>query len=145
MNIEFFEKVKKQYPFPNHKIKNCSIAFISGGIIGGIGQGFLYLYLDIMKMNLETSQTLMIMTMIGLAALFTGLGVFDKIGQICGAGTFIPITGFANAVVSSAMEGRSEGPIFGIGSNMFKLAGSVITYGITSAILVALVRYWLFV
>jgi stage V sporulation protein AC len=145
MNIEYFEKVKKQYPFSNHKIKNCSIAFISGGIIGGIGQGFLYLYLDIMKMNLETSQTLMIMTMIGLAALITGLGIFDKIGQICGAGTFIPITGFANAVVSSAMEGRSEGPIFGIGSNMFKLAGSVITYGITSAILVALVRYWLFV
>lgn len=96
-------------------------------------------------MNLETSQTLMIMTMIGLAALLTGLGIFDKIGQICGAGTFIPITGFANAVVSSAMEGRSEGPIFGIGSNMFKLAGSVITYGITSAILVAFVRFWLFV
>ena len=53
MNIEYFEKVKKQYPFRNHKIKNCSIAFISGGIIGGIGQGFLYLYLDIMKMVLN--------------------------------------------------------------------------------------------
>lgn len=145
MNIESFKKVKEQYPFPNHKIKNMVIAFISGGSIGVIGQSILYLYLDVLKFNVETSQSLMIMTMIALAAVFTGIGIFDKLGQICGAGTFIPITGFANALVSSAMEGRSEGPIFGVGSNMFKLVGSVLAYGITTAIVVSLVRFLVFV
>ena len=143
MNVDAFKKIKEQYSFPNHNLKNIGIAFLSGGFIGMIGQGFLYVYLDVLKMNVETSQTLMIMTMIALAAILTGFGIFDKLGQICGAGTFIPITGFANALVSCAMEGRSEGPIFGVGSNMFKLAGSVIVYGVTSAVIVAFVRYWL--
>ena len=143
MSVENFKKVKEQYPFPSHKIRNACIAFISGGCIGVLGQLFLYMYLDVLKFNLETSNALMIMSIIGLTVICTCLGIFDKLAQYCGAGTFIPISGFANALVSSAMEGKSEGPIYGIGSNMFKLAGSVITYGISSAILVALIRFWL--
>jgi hypothetical protein len=71
--------------------------------------------------------------------------IFDKIAQKCGAGTFVPISGFANALTSSALECKSEGIIYGIGSNMFKLAGSVITYGIVSAYLLGIVRYVVYV
>ena len=79
-----------------------------------------------------------------LGALLTGLGLFDKLVQIFGAGLFIPITGFSNAVCSEALEYKSEGPIYGIGANMFKLAGSVITYGVVTSITLTLL-YALFV
>ena len=141
--MENFKKIKQEYPLPSHKIRNAIFAFISGGCIGLFGQFLLFVYMDVMKLNLETSNALMIMTIIFIAFLLTGLGIFDKLAQYCGAGTFIPITGFANALVSCAMESRSEGPIFGVGSNMFKLAGSVITYGISTAIIVAIFRFWL--
>ena len=121
-------------------MKNISIAFISGGMIGVIGQGFLYLYLEVFKMNVETSQSLMIMTMIALAAILTGLGIFDKLGQICGAGTFIPITGFAHSMTAAALEYRKEGLVLGIGANIFKLAGTVILYGIVSVYIFGLFR-----
>ena len=143
MSVEHFKKVKEQYAFPSHKLRNACIAFVSGGCIGGIGQFFLYLYLEVLKFNVEQSNALMVMSIIAITVLCTCLGIFDKLAQFCGAGTFIPISGFANALVSSAMEGKSEGPIYGIGSNMFKLAGSVITYGICSAILVGFLRFWL--
>ena len=141
--MENFKRIKQEYPVPSHKIRNAIFAFISGGCIGLFGQFLLFIYMDVMKMNLETSNALMIMTIIFITFLLTGFGIFDKIAQFCGAGTFIPITGFSNALVSSAMESKSEGPIFGVGSNMFKLAGSVITYGISSAIVIAIIRFWL--
>ena len=83
----------------------------------------------------------MIITIILITCILTGVGVYDKIAKYLGAGIFIPITGFANSMCSSALESKTEGLIFGIGSNMFKLAGSVITYGVVSAYLVSLVRY----
>ena len=141
--MESFKKIKQEYTLPSHKVRNAIVAFVSGGCIGLFGQILLFVYLDVMHMSLEEANTLMIMTIIFCSFLLTGLGVFDKIAQYCGAGTFIPISGFANALVSSAMESKHEGPIYGVGSNMFKLAGSVITYGISSAILVALLRFWL--
>ena len=76
-----------------------------------------------------------------MAAFTTGLGVYDKVAKHAGAGLFVPITGFSNALTSSALECKHEGLIYGIGSNMFKLAGSVITYGIVSAILLSLITY----
>ena len=85
----------------------------------------------------------MSLTIVGITSLLTALGLFDKIGQRAGAGTYIPISGFANALTSCAIEGRSEGLIFGIGSNMFKLAGSVIVYGISSAIIYSIFYYFL--
>jgi stage V sporulation protein AC len=84
----------------------------------------------------------MLVTIIFITALLTGFGIFDKISQNTGAGSFIPISGFANALTSSALESKSEGLIYGIGSNMFKLAGSVITYGIVSAYILGILRYF---
>lgn len=139
---EHFQDIKKAYTYPSHKLRNAIIAFISGGSIGLLGQGLYVFYVDVCKLSMDEANALMIMTIIAITVLLTAFGIFDKLAQFCGAGTFIPISGFANALVSSAMEGRSEGPIYGIGTNMFKLAGSVITYGISIAIIVALIRFW---
>ena len=87
---------------------------------------------------------MVIVTIILITAITTGFGIYDKAAQYCGAGLFIPISGFANSLTSAAMEGKSEGPIYGIGSNMFKLAGSVLTYGIASAFFFGALRFILF-
>ena len=85
----------------------------------------------------------MLVTIIFVSALLTGLGLFDKLAQIFGAGTFVPISGFSNSLTSAALESKAEGLIYGIGSNMFKLAGSVITYGIVSAYILGIIRYFI--
>ena len=111
--------------------------------MGLIGQTLLQVY-GTLGFAKEAALSLMVVTVIFVTALLTGIGVYDTIAQKCGAGLFIPISGFANSLTSSAMEGRSEGPIYGIGSNMFKLAGSVITYGIVSAFLFGSIRFLMF-
>ena len=83
----------------------------------------------------------MIITMVLIASILTGLGIYDRLGAKCGAGTFIPITGFANAMTSSAMEGKSEGLVTGIGANIFKLGGCVIMFGIVSSFILGGIRY----
>ena len=85
---------------------------------------------------------LTILFFIFMAALLTGMGIYDRLARYAGAGLFIPITGFSNSLSSSALECKREGLIYGIGSNMFKLAGSVITYGIVSAIVFSFITYW---
>ncbi|MDD6466699.1 MAG: SpoVA/SpoVAEb family sporulation membrane protein [Erysipelotrichaceae bacterium] len=142
MSIYRFQQINKHQKQNAHKIRNSILAFVSGGIIGLVGQLLYVIYTDVLRLSMNDANGWMIITIIFITALLTGFGVFDKIAQFCGAGTFIPITGFANALVASAMEGRTEGPIYGIGANMFKLAGSVITYGISFAILIAIVRFW---
>lgn len=132
----------KAKPKPR-KLRNAIVAFISGGVIAVFAQGILELYKLWFDMDAKEAMTPMTITVIVIAILLTGFGVFDRIGQFCGAGAFIPITGFANSMASEAIESRHEGPVFGIGSNMFKLAGSVITYGIVSAYVVGLIRYFL--
>lgn len=136
-NIVKIHQVKKA------SFKNKLIAFISGGIIGALGQFLLEFYMH--QLNLTQSQAAapLAMTFILIAALLTGLGIYDKLGQICGAGLFIPITGFSNSLSSCALESKSEGLIYGIGCNMFKLAGSVLTYGIVAAYTLGILRYFL--
>ena len=141
MNKQRFNDILKKTEDKKNKFCRALIAFISGGCVAIIGQLFFDLYSKIFEINDKDSLTLMLVTIIFLAALLTGIGVFDKIAQKCGAGTFIPISGFANALTSSALESKSEGLIYGIGSNMFKLAGSVITYGIVSAYILGILRY----
>ena len=126
---------------PNSPIlKNCFNAFWVGGLICSIGQ----IILDICKsrgLSQELSGTVVSIILIGLSAFLTGLNIFNKIGKFAGAGSLIPITGFANSITSSALEGKSEGMIFGIGSKMFSLIGSVCTYGIVSSIVLGFVYY----
>lgn len=128
---------------PNSPIlKNCFNAFWIGGLICSIGQVIfsfcLYKGLD------ETSTgTIVSISLIALTAILTGLNLFNKIGKIAGAGSFVPITGFANSIVAPAMEYKSEGYVMGVGTKMFTVAGPVLVYGLSTAILVGLVYFFL--
>lgn len=123
-------------------LRNIINAFLCGGIVALIGQVIFDLYQFIFpSYNSGNISSLMIATIIFIASILTGLCLFDKIASYAGAGSFIPITGFSNALTSCALEGKSEGPVFGIGSNMFKLAGSVIVYGVCSSIVINIFRY----
>lgn len=139
--LSYKNVVSKGKEKSNGKLTRLVLAFMGGAIIAFIGQGLYDLYLFVFNINEKDSLSLMLVTIIFISALLTGFGLFDKLGQIFGAGTFVPISGFSNSLTSAALESRAEGLIYGIGSNMFKLAGSVITYGIVSAYIFGLIRY----
>lgn len=121
-------------------LKNCILAFLCGGTICLLGQLISAFYMHFFDFNEKTAGDPTVATLIFLSSLLTGLGVYDHIAQWAGAGTIIPVTGFANAVTSSAIEHRSEGFVLGVGGNMFKLAGSVIVFGVFSAFVIATVK-----
>jgi stage V sporulation protein AC len=121
-------------------LKNCILAFLSGGTICLLGQLISTFYMRFFDFTEKTAGDPTVATLIFISSLLTGLGVYDHIAQWAGAGTIIPVTGFANAVTSSAIEYRSEGYVLGVGGNMFKLAGSVIVFGVFSAFLIATVK-----
>lgn len=130
---------------PNaHKGRNAIIAFVSGGSLAVAAQLFMMFMMQSFDLKKDSALTLTVVLVILITALLTGLGIYDKAAQKCGAGLFVPISGFANCLTSCALEGKSEGPIYGIGSTMFKLAGSVLTYGIASAFVFGTIRYLLF-
>ena len=121
---------------------NCIRAFWVGGLICAVGEGLfvLYRWLDISPRN---ASTLVTITLIFLSALFTGLGIFDRIGKYAGGGTLVPVTGFANAVVSPAMDCKSEGLILGVGAKIFTVAGPVILYATLCGSLWGVIYYLL--
>ncbi|MBR5922436.1 MAG: stage V sporulation protein AC [Clostridia bacterium] len=125
--------VKAMSP-PSPKLKDFVLAFCIGGLICGFGEllFIVYEYSDIPE---KTAKMLVPTTIIIIAALLTGIGVFDKIAKHAGAGTLVPITGFANAVAAPAIEFKNEGYILGIGANLFKIAGPVIAYGTAASFL----------
>lgn len=138
---EKIEKVKKETN-PKRKIfLNCVLSFLIGGIICVVGQVFTNIYEKYLHLESDIANIYSVITMVFLGSFFTGLGIYDKIGQIAGCGTIIPITGFANSMTSSALESKSEGVILGIINNMFKLAGSVIVVGVVSGVVVGAIRY----
>mgnify|MGYP000049678518 FL=1 len=124
---------------PNSPIlKNCFNAFWVGGLICSIGQ----IILNICKsrgLSQEISGTIVSIILIGISAFLTGLNIFNKIGKFAGAGSLIPITGFANSIVSPAMEYKSEGYVMGVGGKMFTVAGPVLVFGISTSILVGII------
>ena len=124
-------------------IKNSIIAFVVGGLICLFGECLIMLFNKVFKIEQKTSQMLMALVIVSITALLTGIGIFDKIGEIAGAGTIIPITGFANSLTSSALESKSEGIITGILTNMFKLAGAIIATGIISSFIIGTIIYLL--
>lgn len=128
---------------PNSKLGiNVIKAFIVGGLICIIGQ-FVINYLKAKGLDKETVSSLTSIVMIFLGAFLTGLNVYDEIGRFAGAGSIVPISGFANSVASPAMEFKSEGLILGMGAKMFIVAGPVIVYGICSSIIVGIIYYLL--
>ncbi len=124
-------------------LRNCLIAFFIGGMICVLGQGLKIMYIDVCGINPEDAATLTSVSLVFLAALLSGLGIFDKIAKFAGAGTLVPITGFANAVVSPAIDCRAEGVILGVGTKIFTVAGPVLLYGILSGSIYG-VLYWIF-
>lgn len=114
-------------------------AFITGGLICALGQCFIELGQRYLDMTVTTSTTFASMMIVFITAVLTGVGVFDRIGQFGGAGAFVPISGFANAMVSPAMEFRREGLVLGLGAKLFTIAGPVLVWGISISVLVGIV------
>ena len=137
--IEYQKLVKKYYP-KEDRCKNALKAFLIGGLMGLIGCFLTDIYAYIFDTSTTIAATYMIVTLIFLGCLFTGLDFFDDWVEWAGCGLIIPITGFAHSVMSSTLEYKKEGLVMGIGSNMFKLAGTVIIYGVVSAYIFGLIR-----
>ena len=137
---QYSEMVKQASP--NSPIfMDCIKAFVSGGIICTIGQLLLHLYTG-MDISEKDAALWVSITLIGLSALLTALGIYEKLGKFCGAGTIVPITGFANSVVSPAIEFKKEGMVFGMAAKMFIVAGPVIVYGTLTSMLVGFIYYF---
>ncbi len=127
---------------PNEKkLNKYLVAFLFGGLLGLIGNFLLEFYSYILKISSNDASVFVITTLIFIACLLTALGVFDKLVKVGRMGLIIPITGFAHSVQSAALDYKKEGLIYGIGSNIFKLAGSVILYGVLSAYIMGIIRY----
>ena len=124
---------------PNSPIlKNCINAFLIGGLICSIGQ-VIFSYCQFKGLDETSAGTIVSIFLIGLSAFLTGLNIFNKIGKIAGAGSLVPITGFANSIVAPAMEYKSERYVMGVGAKMFTVAGPVLVYGISTSIIVGLI------
>lgn len=121
-------------------LKNCVKAFLVGGFICVIGQLISTFYLYFFDFTEQTVGNPTVATLIFITMLLTGFGVYDRIGQFAGAGSAVPVTGFGNSVISACIEHRTEGFVLGVGSNMFKLAGSVVLFGVFSAFVIALIK-----
>lgn len=119
-------------------IKNCFNAFWVGGLICSIGQ-LIFNYCKFRGMDVQMSNTIVSIILIGISAFLTGLNLFNKIGKFAGAGSLVPITGFSNSIVSPAMEYKSEGYVMGVGGKMFTVAGPVLVFGISASIVVGIV------
>ncbi len=124
---------------PNSPIlKNCFNAFWVGGLICTLGQ-IIFNICQERGFDTTMSSTIVSILLIGISAFLTGLNIFNKIGKFAGAGSLIPITGFANSIVSPAMEYKSEGYVMGVGSKMFTVAGPVLVFGISASIIVGII------
>lgn len=119
-------------------------AFWVGGVICMLGQAFADIGTHLLELNARDASTLSSIVLVFLTALATGIGVYDKLGQYAGAGSFVPITGFANAMVAPALEFRREGLVLGLGAKLFTIAGPVLVYGVGASIIVGVV-YALFI
>lgn len=141
MNKVIVDKAKKKSEPKRPILKNCIRAFFVGGSICLFAQILMSIFKDGFSLEEDYANTLAVTIMVFLGALLTGLGIYDRIGQFAGAGSIVPITGFANSMTSAALESKSEGMVLGIFTNMFKLAGSVIVVGIISAFIFGTIRY----
>lgn len=140
---KYKQLVDKHTPKEN-RMYNGMIAFLSGGLMGVLGQFILQLYSYYLDIPTKEAGTYMIITLIFLGCLLTCLGFFDKWVHFCKAGLFIPITGFAHAMMSAALDYKKEGLVTGIGASMFKLSGAVIIFGVVSAYVFGLLRLIIF-
>ena len=121
--------------------RDCLSAFLIGGLICAIGQGIMNFY-DYLGLNKDNAGTATAMTLVFLSAVLTGLSLYDNIAKYAGAGTLVPITGFANSIAAPAVEFKTEGFILGVGAKMFTIAGPVIVYGVSASVAYGII-YWI--
>ena len=143
MKNDRYERIVNQNKAVEERGKNALIAFLVGGLVGAIGEIIIEVICYYFKLSRNDSATIMIVIMIFIASLCTALGFFDKLVTKFKCGLLIPITGFAHSMTSATLDYKKEGPISGFGSNMFKLAGSVILYGVVSAWFFGMIRYFI--
>lgn len=136
-NQQYSDYVDKKTP-NSPILKNCFNAFWVGGLICTIGQ-FIFDYCKFKGLSETACSTTVSIILIGISAILTSLNIFNKIGKFAGAGSLVPITGFANSIVAPAIEYKSEGYVMGVGAKMFTVAGPVLVFGISSAVLVGLI------
>ena len=142
MDKTTYKKYVEENAKKSNVLMNVTKAFFIGGLVCCIGEGLIDLYLRI-GISLETARILESVSLIFIAALLTGLGYFDTIAKHAGAGTLVPITGFANAVIAPAIDNKHEGFIMGVGAKMFVIAGPVIVYGTVASIIYGIVYYFI--
>lgn len=140
MNQDIYKKIVDKHTPKEDIFKNAMAAFITGGIIGIIGQLLIDFYTSYLGIPNKEGTVCMLITLIFLSSLLTCFGFFDKWVNFCKCGLIIPITGFAHATMSAALEYRKEGFVTGLGTNMLKLSGAVIIYGIIGSFIFSLIR-----
>ena len=140
MEKKEYQKIVNKYTPNEPRLRNALVAFIIGGLMGVLGNFLVEAYSYYFDLSAKDASVFMIITLVFLGCFLTCLGFFDKWVNFAKCGLIIPITGFAHAMMSAALEYRKEGLVTGIGSNMFKLAGSVIIYGVVSAYIFGLIR-----
>ena len=136
-----YDRIADNHKPSENRFKNMFLSFISGGVIGFTGELIIEVLCKYFNYSRVDASTIMIVLFIFIGCFFTALGFFDKLVNKFRCGLLIPITGFAHSMMSSCLDYKKEGPIYGIGSNMFKLAGTVIIYGVVSAWLFGTIRY----
>lgn len=140
MEKKKYQSIVNKYTPKENRLFNGLVAFIVGGLMGLLGQGLIDIYSYFLDVPFKDACVFMIVTLIFVGCLLTCLGFFDKLVHFAKCGLIVPITGFAHAMQSAALEFRKEGMIMGLGANMFKLAGSVIIFGVVSAYVFGLIR-----
>ena len=143
INDDYLEYVKKMSP-KTKETRSLFRAFWVGGVICVIGQAIRYAFENLLNLTGDELSAYVSAVMIFLGAFLTGLGVYDRIGKYAGGGSIVPITGFANSVVSPAIEFKTEGYVYGVAAKMFVIAGPIVVFGVASSVLVGLVYYGIF-
>ncbi len=134
------KQLEKKHELKRPILRNCLVSFLVGGTICALGQAISFFYIYFFDFTEQTAGNPTVATLIFISMLLTGFGVYDRIGQFAGAGSAVPVTGFGNAVISAAIEHKTEGFVQGVGGNMFKMAGSVILFGVFAAFVVAIIH-----
>lgn len=140
MDKEKYKKIVKKNAPKEKKLENALLAFFIGGLMGVLGEILSRLYILLFNIGKSSSYLYVMITLVVVSSILTGLGFFDKVVSFAKCGLIVPTTGFAHAMTSSTMDCRREGMVKGLGTNIYKLVGSIITYGILSAAVMAFVN-----
>jgi len=139
LSSQEYKSIAQKHEPKRSIFKNCILAFLIGGAICLLGQAIQQAFMALFDMSTQEASSPTVAVLIIISVILTSCGVYDKFAQVAGAGTAVPVTGFANSMCSAALEHKAEGYVLGVGANMFKLAGSVIVFGTVAAFFVGLV------